>query len=293
MGSPNGPCLGCRPRALAVTVAPCGHARLPGDGWPGPSGSPKAERFWHGAACCAPPVPAMFSSSPGAPLAIGVWVPLPEEMVALLAFVSPARAQRETPDTLRDCLSFRASALPMRFWVSLQNHQLQVGPQGHTGQGQWCPAEARGARSTDGAISAKTRGWAVSVGEQQHTQLLKQARPGSPSSGVSQLGDGGRCPVEGSHLFPVGAAGSSHPNENTGGFTALAPKPPAWSRSGEGGHLLSSRFSVVPESFQLHRKSAAILRSLSLPAIPGGSWLRGGIGTDRLLLHLAERRSFL
>lgn len=111
-----------------------------GEGWPCPSWSPKAGRVWCGAAWCAPPVPAMYSrrSSPGANLAIGMWVLLPKETVAFLAFLSLARAQREPLGAmLRDCLSFRPSTLPMPFLVSLQNCRLLEGP-----ERRWDPGAA-------------------------------------------------------------------------------------------------------------------------------------------------------
>lgn len=131
------------PCALAVSAAPCGHTVGAVGGWPCPSCGPQAGRVWRSAAGSAPPLPATYSrcSSPGAKLAIGMWALLPKETVAFLGFLSPARAQKEPlGDTLRDCLSFRASTLPMPFLVSLQNHQMlegvrvPVGPWGRAGQ---------------------------------------------------------------------------------------------------------------------------------------------------------------
>lgn len=72
---------------------------------------------------------------------------------------------------------------------------------------------------------------------------------GSPSSGMSQLVDDGRCPFEASHLFQTGPTSYSQPSKYIGHFMPLAPKPFPWDRNGERECLLCSRFFFVPESF--------------------------------------------
>lgn len=125
----NWPCLCCHPVGQRSTLWARGGSH--GDEWPRPSCGPKAGRVWCGVARCAPPVPATRSRCPppGASLAVGMRVLLPEETGTFLAFFSLARARWDPlGDMFLDCLSFRPSTLPMPFLVSVQNHQLLEGP---------------------------------------------------------------------------------------------------------------------------------------------------------------------
>lgn len=71
------------------------------------------------------------------------------------------------------------------------------------------------------------------------------------------------------------------------------PSPFLGTGSGKGNVCSILGFLCSGKLLHLHRVSAAILRSLSSPAIPRGSSLSSGIENNTLLLHFAELLCFI